>query len=70
MEAKEKKENTGVEETVTLKLPKQILDFAEFFAELGDEERNSLLTKIVIERLKEIKTQVKALPYLDIPELY
>lgn len=57
-------------ETVTLKIPKQILEFAEFYAEMGNEERNTLLTKILIERMKEIKTLVKALPHIDIPELY
>ena len=63
-------EEKEVFETVTLKIPKQILEFAEFYAEMGNEERDELLTKILIERLKEIKTLVKALPHLDIPELY
>lgn len=63
-------EEKEVLETITLKIPKQILEFAEFYAEMGNEERDALLRKILIERLKEIKAQVKALPHLDIPELY
>lgn len=58
-----------VSESVTLKIPRQALEFAEFYAEIGNEERDALLTKIVIERLKEMKAQVKNLPYLNIPEL-
>lgn len=57
-------------EAVTLKIPKQMLEFAEFYAEIGDEERDALLTKILTERLSEMKALVKALPHLDIPELY
>lgn len=56
-------------ELVTLKIPKQVLEFAEFYAELGNKECDELLTKILIDRLKEIKTQIQNLPYLDIPEL-
>lgn len=63
-------EEKEASEIVTLKMPKQVLDFAEFYAEMGNEERDTLLTEILIERLNEIKTQVKSLPYLDIPELY
>ncbi len=63
-------EEKEVLEAVTLKIPKQVLEFAEFYAEMGNEERDALLRKILIERLKEIKTLVKALPHLDIPELY
>ena len=62
-----------VEETVNLKIPKQVLDFAEFYAEIGSMERDALLTKIVIERLREMKEQFTALPYLQItqiPELW
>lgn len=58
-----------VSESITLKIPKQALEFAEFYSEIGGEECDALLTKILLERLKEIKAQVKALPYLDIPEL-
>lgn len=65
----EEPEKTAVEGTVNLKIPQQVLDFAEFYAEIGSMERDALLTIIVIERLREIKEQFKALPYLDIPEL-
>ncbi len=67
MEDKTKEE---VEGEVTLKIPKTLLEFADFYAALGNDERDALLTKILIERLKEIKSQVKALPHLSIPELY
>lgn len=63
-------EKTTVEETVNLKIPQQALDFAEFYAEMGSMDRDTLLTKIITERLREIKEQFKALPYLDIPELW
>jgi len=33
-------------------------------------ERDALLTKIVIARLEDIKEKFKALPYLQIPELW
>jgi hypothetical protein len=65
----EEPEKTSVEETVNLKIPKQVLDFAEFYGEIGGMERDALLTKIIIERLSEIKEQFKTLPYLKIPEL-
>lgn len=67
MEGKETKET---QEEAILKLPKQILEFADFYANLAGMERDTLLTRLVIERLKEIKAQVKELPHLDIPELY
>lgn len=70
MEAKEDPKKTEIEQSVTLQLPVQILEFAEFYASLGGTERDVLLTRLVVERLKEIKAQVKALPCLDIPELY
>ena len=63
-------EEKEVLETVTLKIPKQALEFTEFYAEIGNEERDALLKKILIERLKEIKAQVKNLPHLNIPELW
>jgi len=68
--SKEEEGKTAVEDTVNLKIPQQVLDFAEFYAEIGSMERDALLTKIVIERLREIKEQFKTLPYLDIPELW
>jgi len=58
------------EETVNLKIPIQVLDFAEFYAEIGGMERDALLTKILTERLREIKDQFKSLPYLQIPEAW
>jgi len=67
---KEYQGKTTVEETVNLKIPKQVLDFAEFYAEIGSMERDALLTKIVIERLREMKEQFVTLPYLHIPELW
>uniref|UniRef100_A0A6M3M9P1 Uncharacterized protein n=1 Tax=viral metagenome TaxID=1070528 RepID=A0A6M3M9P1_9ZZZZ len=67
---KEEQGKTTVEETVNLKIPKQVLDFAEFYAEIGSMERDALLTKIVIERLREMKEQFITLPYLQIPELW
>jgi len=67
---KEEQGKTTFEETVNLKIPKQVLDFAEFYAEIGNMERDALLTKIVIARLEDIKEKFKALPYLHIPELW
>ena len=68
----EKKETGKIpaEETVNLKIPIQVLDFAEFYAEIGSMERDVLLTKILTERLREIKDQFKSLPYLQIPETW
>ncbi len=66
----EEQEKITVEEIVNLKIPKQVLDFAEFYAEIGSMDRDALLTKIVIERLSEIKKQFNALPYLEVPELW
>lgn len=72
MEDKDNEEQvkTAVEETVTLKIPQQVLDFAEFYAEIGSMDRDALLTEIIIKRLCEIKEQFKTLPYLHIPELW
>uniref|UniRef100_A0A6M3LSC3 Uncharacterized protein n=1 Tax=viral metagenome TaxID=1070528 RepID=A0A6M3LSC3_9ZZZZ len=67
---KEEQGKMTVEETVNLKIPKQVLDFAEFYAEIGSMERDALLTKIVIARLEDIKEKFKALPHLHIPELW
>lgn len=61
---------TDVEEAVNLRIPKQVLDFAEFYAEIGSMERDALLTKIIVDRMREIKEQFKILPYLKIPELW
>ncbi len=68
----EKKETGKItaEETVNLKIPIQVLDFADFYAEIGGIERDVLLTKILTERLREIKDQFKSLPYLQIPETW
>lgn len=67
---KREREEQAIEEAVNLKIPQQVLDFAEFYAEIGSMERDALLTKIVIERLREIKEQFKTLPYLEVPELW
>lgn len=66
----EEQEKIMVEETVNLKIPKTVLDFAEFYAELGSMDIDALLTKIVIERLSEIKEKFKSMPYLEVPELF
>ncbi len=66
----EEGEKTVVEETVNLKIPEQVLDFAEFYAEIGNMDRDALITKIVIERLREIKEQFKGLPYIEVLELW
>lgn len=63
-------EEQAIEETVNLKIPKPVLDFAEFYAELGSTDRDALLTKIITERLREIREQFKTLPYLEVPELW
>ena len=65
----EEQEKITVEEIVNLKIPKQVLDFAEFYAEIGSMDVDALLTKIVIERLSEIKEKFKTMPYLEVPEL-
>lgn len=66
----EDRDKTAVEEVVNLKIPKQVLDFADFYADIGGTDRDALLTEIVIERLGEIKEQFKTLPHLHIPELW
>lgn len=66
----EEPEKMAVEETVNLKIPRPVLDFAEFYAEIGSMDRDALLTKIVIERLREMKEQFKGLPYIEVPELW
>lgn len=67
---KREREESAVEETVNLKIPRPVLDFAEFYAEIGIMDRDALLTKIITERLREIREQFKALPYLEVPELW
>lgn len=64
----EVKENE--EETVNLKIPIQVLDFAEFYAEIGNMDRDALLTKIITERMTDIREQFKTMPYMNIPELW
>lgn len=63
-------EEQAIEEAVNLKIPSQVLDFAEFYAAIGSMDRDTLLTKIITERLREIKEQFKGLPYLEVPELW
>ena len=66
----EDRDKTAFEETVNLKIPKPVLDFAEFYAEIGGTDRDTLLTKIITERLREIREQFKNLPYIEVPELW
>lgn len=68
--ANEDTDKTAVEEVVNLKIPKQVLDFAEFYANIGGMDRDALLTKIITERLKETKEQFRSLPYIEVPELW
>jgi len=68
--SKEDEGKMTVEETVNLKIPRPVLDFAEFYAEIGSMDRDALLTKIIIERLREMKEQFKSLPYIEVPELW
>lgn len=72
MEATQNREQVeqAIEEAVNLKISRQALDFAEFYAELGSTDRDTLLTKIITERLREIREQFKTLPYLEVPELW
>lgn len=58
------------EETISLKLPKDALEFIEFYAELGGMDRDTLLTKILTERIKEVRDKFKAMPYMNIPETF
>lgn len=67
MEAQNKTEEP---ETITLQLPRAALEFADFYAELGNTDRDTLLTRILSERLKEVREQFKGMPYLNIPETY
>lgn len=67
---KDAQQKTDAVETVTLELPKQVLDFAEFYAALGNMERDVLLKKIVTEKLLEMKSALRALPHLSIPEIW
>ncbi len=67
MEAQNKTEEP---ETITLQLPRAVLEFADFYAELGNMDRDTLLTKILTERLKEVKEQFKGMTYLNITETY
>lgn len=57
-------------ETITLQLPRAALEFADFYAELGNTDRETLLTRILSDRLKEVREQFKGIPYLNIPETY
>lgn len=67
MEERNKREDP---ETVSLLLPRAALEFADFYAELGNMDRETLLTRILTEELKEVREQFKALPCLNIPETY
>jgi hypothetical protein len=71
MEDTDKEDNgkTLVEEAVNLKIPKEVMDFIEFYAEISGIERDVLLTNILIDRVRDIKEQFKTLPYMKIPEL-
>lgn len=68
---KDERGKITVEECVNLKISKQVMDFAEFYAEIGSMERDELLTIILTERLTEIRDKFKSMPYLQqIPELF
>lgn len=54
------------EETISLKLPEDALEFAEFYAELGSMDRDTLLTRILSERLKEVREQTGNVSYNDL----
>ncbi len=58
------------EEAISIKLPKRALEFSEFYATLGNIDRDALLTRILTERLKEVREQFKGMPYMNIPETY
>lgn len=53
------------EEVVSLRLPKKVLEFAEFYATLGSIDRDTLLGKILIEQLTELKRKMKELPHVS-----
>lgn len=63
-----KKEETV--EMVNIKLPRRVLEFADFYAALGNEERENLLSKILISQLREIRDKFKDLPYVELPEIW
>ena len=58
------------EDGVNLKIPKQVLDFVDFYADIAGIDRDALLTEILTERLQEIKEQFKKIPHLKIAELW
>lgn len=69
------KDNDDIEEKtsedgVNLKIPKQALDFVDFYADIIGMDRDALLTEILTERLHEIKEQFKAIPHFKIAELW
>jgi len=66
----EEQNKTKEPETITLQLPGAALEFADFYAELGNMDRDTPLTRILSERLKEVREQFKGIPYLNIPETY
>lgn len=67
---KDEQEKTTSEEGVNLKISKQVLDFADFYATIASTDRDTLLAKLLTERLEEVKEQFKNIPHLKIPELF
>ena len=61
--------NNTADQSITVRLPEHILEFSELYAEWCGLECQDLLVKIIVQRILEIKNQVKQLPYMDIPEL-
>lgn len=58
------------EENVTIKIPAKALEFVEFYATVCNEDRNTLLARILVERLKEIRDKLKQMPHLKVPEVW
>ncbi len=53
----------GNEEIISLKIPKSALNFADFYAGVCGEDRDVLLTKVMVERLAELRDKLKAMPH-------
>lgn len=56
---------TDDKEIIQIKMSKDILTFVEFYATLGNIDRDTLLAKILTDRLINIREAFKALPYLN-----
>ena len=58
------------EETVTIRIPAKAAEFADFYATVCNENRDTLLGKILVEKLKEIRDKLKQIPHLKVPEVW